>query len=323
MDFNNIEQRISRLYLSINTHFDSYKQTEVIQEEKIENGEKTITVMIGASPINQNQQFDAFNKLISVIHNIYNIKDNLKNYFRENNLNDKLVEEEIDNSLHLKLIADLSNQEKHGYPLKNRKSKLDPRIENIQNSNIVKMPVSKIFYNAMAGRVIVTADITDIEHNFIVTYDELIEKSLEKWEDFFLKNIPEVSEEILKNRKLKNERELRIVKIQQFVDEVYLILDNSKWKNIERMKLEAGMIVRNSTDGKKFNGNGLITDLYIDENSIQIVKIINDLPIPFCNYHIEKYNWQIIDNLKPNDLIVLILFFKSYPNIIQEIYSLI
>ena len=323
MDFNNIEQRISRLYISINAHFDSYKQTEVIQEEKIENGKKTITVTIGASPINQNQQFDAFNQLITIIHSVCNIKDNLKNYFHDNGFIEKLVEEEVNSSHHLKLIADLSNQEKHGYPLNNRRSGLDPRIENIQNSNIAKMPVSKIFYNGMAGRVIVTADITDLNHNFILTYEELIEKSLEKWEDFFLNNIPEVSTEILKNREIKKERELRINKIQQFVDEVYLILDNCEWTNIVREELVPGMIVRNTTNGEVYSRNGLITDLYKDENSKTVAKIIQDLPWPLCNYHIDKYNWQIISYLKPNDLIVLILFFRSYESIIQEINSLI
>lgn len=325
MDFNNIEQRISRLYISINAHFDSFKQTEVIQEEKIENGEKIIIVTIGASPINQNQQFDAFNKLISVIHNIFNLKDHLKNYFSDNNLNKKLVEEEVDNSLHLKLIADLSNQEKHGYPLNNRRSKLDPRIENIQNSNIIKMPVTKLLYNPMQGRVILTANITDLNHNFIISFDELIDKSLEKWEDFLLKNIPEIAEEILKTRELKKEKELIINKIQQFVDEVYLILDNCEWTDIKKEELVRGMIVRNTTNGDIYNRNGMIIDFEIDKNSNTIVKVINDLPFPFCNYDIGKYNWQMIDylKLKPNDLIVLVLFFKSYPSIIQKINSLI
>lgn len=323
MDFNNIEQRISRLYVSINAHFDSFNKTEVIQEEKYENGKRTFTITIGANPINQNQQYDAFNKLISVINNIFNIKDNLKNYFRDNNLNDKLIEEEINNSHHLKLIADLANQEKHGYPLKNRRSDLDPRIENIQNSNIVKMPVSKIFYDGMDGKVMVTADITDLKHNFIITYNELIEKSLEEWEDFFLKNIPEISNEILNNRKLKNERELRISKIQQFVDEVYLIFDNCEWCEIDRKELDLGMIVRNTNNDELYNPNGMIIGFYEDENSTKVVKMVQNFAWPFTDYHIEKYNWQIITNLKPNDLMVLTLYFNSYPNIIQEINSLI
>ena len=323
MDFNNIEERISRLYISINSHFDSYKETEVIREEKIEDGKKNIIVTIGASPINEIQQFEAYNKLISIIHSIYNLKDNLKNYFCDNGFNEKLVEEEVNNSYHLKLIADLSNQEKHGYPLKNRRSKLDPRIENIRDSYIVKMPVSKIFYNGMAGRVLATADIKDLNHNFLITYEELIEKSLEKWEDFLIDNLPKISKEILNNRNLKKERELRINKIQEFVDEVYLILDNCEWINIERDKLTSGMIVRNSINGMKYSNNGLITELYEHEILKMVAKMIHDLPLPFCIYQIDKYNWQIIDKLKIEDSVKLTHFFNNYPNLVQEIQSLI
>ena len=129
MDFNDIKTRLQRVYNSINAIYD----TDIEGGINVEIRETSDGISMKTT-FGRNDETEAQVKIISIIHNIANLKDNLKNRLRDLRLNPQLVEAEINNSLPLQLIADLSNQDKHGYPLeRTQRSNKDPLIKNIKS----------------------------------------------------------------------------------------------------------------------------------------------------------------------------------------------
>ena len=61
------------------------------------------------------------NKIFIIFYNLASLKDNIKNCLEKKGLDKNLIEIEINNSLHLQVLIDIVNQEKHGYPLKKTK----------------------------------------------------------------------------------------------------------------------------------------------------------------------------------------------------------
>ena len=116
------------------------------------------------------------------------------------NVNDSsLVEKEIDNSLYLQLIADLSNQDKHGYPLtKTRRSGKDPLIENISTCLIMSSKEDGSDTASMSfkldgtgvpifegnNKISVSADIVDASKNYICGFNIMVENATKQWELF-------------------------------------------------------------------------------------------------------------------------------------------
>lgn len=321
MDFNNLEHRISVLYKAIDFHYAFQIPVVPQTEEYEENGKKYMRVTIGASITNDDAKFEAYNRMILVIHHIANLKDNLKKFLSEKNLEDKIIEDRINDSLHLSVITDLSNAEKHGYPLtKFKRSKLDPKIINIRKEWNVKFQLAKVFYNPMNQGEEYVADIVDFHDNLVCTFNELIDNAIENWEDFFIDNLKEVSSEIITNRLIKEQKQKQILKVQHTIDEAYKILDSSEWIDILWQETVEGMIVRcSSIESDLWNSCGIIVNQFIDENSIPTIVIKNDLPFGINNYHAEKYKWQLIKIVKPNDLMVLSYYYYNFHNLIQSI----
>ena len=55
----------------------------------------------------------------SLVHNIANIRDNLKQWARHNDHDPRRIDDFFKNSTNLKLVQDLSDNDKHGYPPRN------------------------------------------------------------------------------------------------------------------------------------------------------------------------------------------------------------
>lgn len=319
MEINNLELRLSLLYSSINCHFEKFKKPEPLYKEQFsENGKRNLTITIDGGETNESEKLEALNRIILIIHNLANLKDNLKNYFKSINKDEKLVEKNIDDSIYLCIITDLSNQEKHSYPLTLRKrSNLDPKIINIENSLNINMPIGNVFYNILDAKVEISAEIVDSNDNFLFTFSELIEKTIENWENFFLKHIPNKSLEIIEKRKKDEETQNKINKTQHIVNEITKILEECSWKNIDWKELSLGMIIQNSTN-EDFSGNiiGIIVDLFIDENNIPSVTLLSDFIFHKLNFHAEKYKWRYIEVKRTNDITVLSHYFHNYPLIV-------
>lgn len=320
-----IELRISILFNSINSHFENYKKPEPITEERIlENGKRGFAVAFGGEEISKEEKLEAINRFNLIIHNLSNLKDNLKNYLKNNGMDDALVEKNISDSIYLSIITDLANQEKHGYPLqRSKRSRLDPKIINFRNSIAIKMPVGNIYFNPMDGKIQISADVVDSNNNFLFYFNELVEKSVESWESFFTQNIPKVSSEIIERKNAEEIKKHKISRIQHIVDEANKIFENSEWINFPAEELQLGMIVRIS-ENDQFSDliRGIVTNIFTDENSIQNAIVYLDSQYEESMYSVKQFNWQYIKVSNPNDLAVLSHYYYSYPKMISDIFEL-
>ena len=190
MDFNAIENRLQRIYDSINATYSDDKESHT----KMEVNESILSITFERGTETENQV-----RIFAIIHNIANLKDNLKNKLKELGLDSGLVEKEIDNSLYLQLIADLSNQDKHGYPLtKTRRSGKDPLIENISTRLIMSSKEDGSDTASMSfkldgtgvpifegnNKISVSADIVDASKNYICSFIIMVENAIKQWELF-------------------------------------------------------------------------------------------------------------------------------------------
>lgn len=183
MDFNDIQNRLERLYISINNRFDTDvgKYTKVTVTNTPSS--YSFSVNFGGDKV-ANQE-----KIMSIIHNIANLRDHLKN-----NIAEAEVKKYFYSDINLKIIMDLSNADKHGYPTRDNNSKLNPKIENIisavqlQGTMMTFALDGTPLYQGNPPKIVIMADIMDDSGNRICTIDELIEKSMLSWETFMKKH---------------------------------------------------------------------------------------------------------------------------------------
>lgn len=183
MDYNNIQTRLEKIYASIGEQF-SYGYT-ALDSTYTEIKDNSIRITF----FNPNDKSKVLNQINSVIANLANIKDCLKKKIEERGDDPLIIENEINNSPYLQIVLDLSNQEKHGYPLtKIRRSKQDPLIKNISRALSPSNKPDNIRYEKDDGSEIInamikiTADITDSKGNILYQLDDLVENALDVWE---------------------------------------------------------------------------------------------------------------------------------------------
>lgn len=195
MDFNDITTRIKRLYASIDFIYTDEVISNTKIERKIDDNSFHMRVSFGSSSEDENM-----GKVMNVIHNLANLKDNLKNKLSSMQLDPRLVETEIDNSFYLQLIIDLSNQDKHGYPLTKRSRSLkSPLIRKIRSflrssvdldnnsAGILGFPSGQVFL-AGYNKIVIDAEITDENGNLLCSLDDLITQATAQWENFIKTN---------------------------------------------------------------------------------------------------------------------------------------
>lgn len=193
MDYNDINLRLERLYLSINKKFED-NVLEHMQTKEITDGKKfTISITFDAKH-NENETFDRINNIIS---NLANLKDHLKTILEQRGGDAQKIEDEINQNLSLQVILDLHNQEKHCYPLtKTKRSGKDPKIINISKAISSRPGVKATAFirdpitgagatNNMA--IVITADVVDNQGNLLYGLSDLIDKSLNSWETIITK----------------------------------------------------------------------------------------------------------------------------------------
>src|SRR3989344_1285084 len=193
MDFNDINSRLERLYISAGQRFDSNIAPHVQIKDEVINtsGLRRMTISFDRDH-DENQ---ATIKVLSIIGNLANLKDHLKNKFKEIGSDPEKVEEAITKSFHLQLILDLYNQEKHGSPLiKFRRSGKDPRIVKVSQALSVrsggKSNTASFTIDPFSGQIrtegdvviVITAEIIDNQGQIICYLDELIKEGIKVWE---------------------------------------------------------------------------------------------------------------------------------------------
>lgn len=192
MDYNNVETRLKKIYASVGEQF-TYGHAALdmtYTEEKTEGKERSVSI----SFFNPDDEPKILNQINSVISNLANLKDCLKKKIEESGNDPKVIEDEINNSPHLQVILDLSNQEKHGYPLtKTRRSEKDPLITNVGRLLSSSNKPDNIRHEGSDGSsmmnmmVMITADITDSHGDKLYRLDYLVETTLSAWEQIIIK----------------------------------------------------------------------------------------------------------------------------------------
>jgi hypothetical protein len=190
MDYNNISKRLQRLHASVNDRFNSDIQKHLHVDIQATDYTRNITVSIGSD-----DQPTLENKILIILHNLANFKDNLKAWLLAKGIDSKIVELEINNSLHLQVLIDIINQEKHGYPLtKSSRSGMNPVITDerqvLQVSTRNEPNSFAGFFVSLNGemktlgdnKVMITATIKDGHGNVLFSLDEMVEKCIERWE---------------------------------------------------------------------------------------------------------------------------------------------
>ena len=190
MDFNDITTRLKRIYSSIDARFDYDIDKHINIEKESTPTQKSIKVSFDK----QTNESDALNKIVTVIDNLAKLKDHLKNRLSTNGGNPQVIENEINASFHLSIVLDLSNQDKHGYPLgRKKRSHKNPRIENVESamqltssqgqwSYFTMDPITGEYKTQGDCKVAIMADIVDDQGNKLMKIDELINGTLAQWE---------------------------------------------------------------------------------------------------------------------------------------------
>ena len=191
MDFNNIKSRLERIYSSINKRFEEdHGESIKVETKGTDKGKIVKGTTFKVSFDRNKKESDTLNKVFLILHNLANLKDHLKNILNKRADDPQVIEKEINNSIYLQVVLDLSNQEKHGYPLtKTRRSLKDPLIKNIQYSMLVTAGLSSFSIDLLSGQsktancpIVIDADIFDSKGNHMFRLDELIDNAMADWE---------------------------------------------------------------------------------------------------------------------------------------------
>jgi len=188
MDFNDIKLRLKRVYSSINKSSDDEIE-KYVHIRQISPGQFQITFDKGQ------EESESTDIVFAIIEHLAKLKDHIKNIIEERGGDKKNIENEIDKSLELKLIIDLANAEKHGYPLtKPERSKRSPKIQNIKHSLVIP-PQVQVGFNLSTGEILnpndcgitITAEIIDKNGNLICRLNKLVNDAIKKWEEIIKK----------------------------------------------------------------------------------------------------------------------------------------
>lgn len=133
----------------------------------------------------------------SLIHNIANLQGHLRKWADHNSQDKTKVEAAFNNSQALRIIQDLSNNDKHGYPPRNGgHSGKSPRIDKVERvmrmtvkggkKSFVSLTLNRQGFPQKAGsgtaKVIITGDILDIDGNNIGDLNKTALEAIKVWE---------------------------------------------------------------------------------------------------------------------------------------------
>lgn len=304
IDVNDIENRIAVLYRVTDPFVKMESVRAIHVEQKQDESDptgKTFRVEFGGGPTSPSDELDIQATLNNIIHHLANLKDNLKNQLRSSRLQPSEVENQINSDRNLQLVADLCNQEKHGYPLsRTRRSRLDPLIANIRHELAVPLTIG--FSNVFGdSTVVVDADINDGAGNFVVSFREMIDGAIQTWEDFCLTHIPARSKEIADRREVERKQEEWANAINARLETVNAIVENeSNWHQCPINELARGMMVSvyKESGGKRL-WRGFITALREHEKTY--ARVHDPMMTMDSDYDIAEHEFMNLAPGNPND----------------------
>ena len=245
LDVNDLQDRIDTLYYATDNFIKRQPVSNIsVKHDEVEKGKFTLS--FGGGEISGEEIRIAKHTFTDMVSRLANIKDPLKNKLEDNNLNRQLAEDCINSSQYLEIVMDLNNAEKHGYPLKKtRRSKIDPRIENIRKEMLVPLKTGKFTSVFSESIVVFAADVVDLSGNKICDFYELIEHSLTDWEKFCITNLPNESCVIIAKRdKRKRQKEWQLNQSSRAKKVEKTISDSTNWYEIPGQQVQVGMVVK-------------------------------------------------------------------------------
>ncbi len=189
MDIDNIKNRMERVYLSIGQRFDENIGKHINIKHKVDGKHWQTTISFG-----EEKKAEIYNQIFIIVSHIAKLKDHLKNLYALNGGDVRLIENEIESSKYLKLAIDLDNKEKHGKLKKSRSGKY-PYLDKIDLALSVRagrqVQSSSFSIDPFTGQfeikgnivIMITAEVKANDGTRICSLDELINKSMEKWEE--------------------------------------------------------------------------------------------------------------------------------------------
>ena len=182
--------RIQRIYKAV----DAVIETDMgkLKPKVIKNG-KRIAVYQDFSGGRSSAEIE--NSASILIYNVANLKDHLRNWADNNGKDRAKVNAAFRGSHALKIVKDLSNNDRHGYdPAHKGNSGISPRIDKINTVmqmtaksgkgiglTLNRQGVPKIIGNSSA-KVIITGDILDRDGNKVGDLHETLLKAINDWE---------------------------------------------------------------------------------------------------------------------------------------------
>jgi hypothetical protein len=141
------------------------------------------------------------NEAHSVIHNIANLRDHLRRWAANNGKDRTRVDRAVNNCFELRIVTDLSNNDKHGYPPRDGGySKRSPRLADISRVMRLQTQANKGSMIAMVigaggvpkfsgdgiAKAVVTGDIVDNDENRIGDLYSIANKAVKAWESLLV-----------------------------------------------------------------------------------------------------------------------------------------
>jgi hypothetical protein len=133
----------------------------------------------------------------TAIHNIANLFDHLKGWARRNDKDVKMVQATFDGSLALRIIKDLSNNDKHGYPPRDGgHAGMVPRVEGI--GRVLQLSLGPAAGSAImmvigaggrpeisgsgTARAVVTGEVVDKDGRPVGDLFDIEQRAVQAWE---------------------------------------------------------------------------------------------------------------------------------------------
>jgi len=198
MTDDDINLRIKRIYAAINTveetDFDSFEPTVIRDGNRL-----TITQDFQGNLTRE----ELSNLVYSLIHNIANLYGNLKKWASQNDINPSKVDEVFNTSSEIKIIQDLSNNDKHGYTPRNgghsgTSPKIDKFTRGMQLTTASQEGGTLEFTLNSSGKlkttgmdnlaVVISGEISDANGNCIGNLHLIAKKALEAWDAYLSDN---------------------------------------------------------------------------------------------------------------------------------------
>lgn len=184
MDSNDIHSRLERILLLTNSRIDN----DFKRHAKVDTIDKGVKVQLpgNVGPVKTE------NDILSILHHLATLKDNIKKYLENIGRDKRDVENAINSSIHLQVLIDLVNADKHGYPTTTNRSGKNPKIKDfaqtLKNNNDGKPVIATIgtkgeieIVHGKPPSVELFANIYDEHGIFLFVFDELVETCYLRW----------------------------------------------------------------------------------------------------------------------------------------------